>query len=351
MKTLRSLLYCSLIVALLLGAPLTAQDIVLTEFYAPFNGNLSAYYPAGFDRIFSHGDILISNDPSAMTWYATIPLNSGEVVIVLRDPVRITRELGMDIDAVADALSAATPMQERSVLTVHGQPAVRLVESDEQVHVVFDLGAGQVTYATLVTFAGERTDFEPLFFAILEQAAFVEPQVEPAPEPEPTNVRIDHQLRSPFNAHYDGSVSIPVSFDYPADWNIDEFFYEKSVYLSNAPFSDEQIGAENMLVMVQVFPQPIADVPHFRDLILARYWEHNGYFQETTLFSQAGVTGVYGVLTGPDARDFELNYYLNADLVFENGLVYVEAYGGWARDYDEDETIIFDLIKSVRILD
>ncbi|MBK8032178.1 MAG: hypothetical protein IPK17_22405 [Chloroflexi bacterium] len=48
-----------LIVALLLGAPLTAQDIVLTEFYAPFNGNLSAYYPAGFDRIFSHGDILI----------------------------------------------------------------------------------------------------------------------------------------------------------------------------------------------------------------------------------------------------------------------------------------------------
>ncbi|MBK8032177.1 MAG: hypothetical protein IPK17_22400 [Chloroflexi bacterium] len=37
------------------------------------------------------------------------PLNSGEVVIVLRDPVRITRELGTDIDAVADALSAATP--------------------------------------------------------------------------------------------------------------------------------------------------------------------------------------------------------------------------------------------------
>ncbi|MBN8636737.1 MAG: hypothetical protein J0M07_15515 [Anaerolineae bacterium] len=351
MKTLRSLLYCSLIVALLLGAPLTAQDIALTEFYAPFNGNLSVYYPAGYERIFSHGDILISNDPSAMTWYTTIPLNPGEVVIVVRDPVRVARELGATVDAVADALTAATPMQERTELTIQGQAAVRLVESDEQVHVVFDLGAGQVTYATLVTFAGERANFEALFFAILEQAAFVEPEVEPAPQPEPTTVRIDHQLRSPFNEHYDGSVSIPVSFDYPADWIIDEYMYEKSVYVSNAPFSGEQIGAENMIVLVQVFPQPIADVPHFRDLILARYWERSNYFQETTQFGQAGVIGVYGVLTGPEARDFELNYYLNADLVFENGLVYVEAYGGWARDYDEDETIIFDLIKSVRILD
>ena len=345
MKTLRSLLYCSLIVALLLGAPLTAQDIVLTEFYAPADAHLTLYYPAGWDAEFAHGLMMLANDGEAIAWYRAQPLMPGQAVIEIHDPAQVAAEQGTTVAAVADALSATTPMTERIAVRVQHNAALRLVESDARLYVVFSLEARQVTYATLVTRAGERENYLDIFFAVLEQVAPAEPEAEAA------DAGIEHQLRTRLNGSYEGNSLIPLTFNYPEGWFVSDEFFDRSVYVSNMENYTENVGADTVALQIQVFPQAIPDPLHFRDMIEVRYWRRNLYFPAPLFFGQAEFAGLYGVLSGQDARAYELGYFFNADLVFGNGLVFVGAVAGWNREYAEDEALLFDIIKTVRVTD
>lgn len=153
------------------------------------------------------------------------------------------------------------------------------------------------------------------------------------------------------NGYYDGNERIPLTFSYPDDWFVSEELLDRSVYLSNVEGVSETMGADTVLIQIQVFPQSISDTPHFRDLILTRYWRRNPYFPAPLFFGQAEFAGLYGVMSSEDVRAFELGYYFNADMVFANGLVFVESIAGWNRDYAEDEALLFDIIKTVQMAD
>lgn len=340
-------LVCSIAAAALLftAAPIHAQETPLTEFYAPDDAHLTVYYPVDWEVMYSHRLLVLGSSTRSLSWYTSMSLMPGQVVIVLEDPARVAEELGTTVEAVADALAEQTPMTDRETVTVQGREAVQLVESDERLHVVFSLSEDQVTHATLVTRAGERAEFESLFFDVLESVSGV------AAEPVRRDTLREHNPEAALGETFEGNFYIPMTFDYPSEWFIIQNRSEDTVILSNKDISRREPNAATMVFYITPYPMEIADPAAELEWVMRRYWYFNAY-GEPEVIEGDRLMVVYGISYGEDYdEEDEYSYTFMADLIFENGAVWFTVVGMPSRDYDEDEELIFQVLNTVRITD
>ncbi|MBE2269000.1 MAG: hypothetical protein IAE80_12280 [Anaerolinea sp.] len=333
--------FCLLVLLLLAAMPLTAQTDLLVQTVTSTDNTLTVYYPRNWTAYPRGNGILLGNDMSALNYYATMPLNSGEFVMRIESPSAVVEEHGGTLQAITVSISAAEGGIASESLLINGQTAKRITISDARAVIVFPLGEALFNAAQLYTAPGELGDYDEYLIPILEAITYRAPVARPAPR---------NELVRGLLPRYEGSDDIPIQFDYPDDWFISESADVGDVYVSNEDLDRYGASEDALIIGFSVTLDTIRDPIEERDRSFRRFWSSGAYGDAETLDTGAWA-GVYAVEFDDSDYDFDFSYFVSADLYFETGVIFATAVGFTGRDYEEDEDAIFTVLESVRIVD